>query len=795
MTGICIFFYIRINNASIKELQESERYNRLLFETSPIGLALCRMDGSLVDINSAYANIIGRTIEETKSLTYWQLTPNKYESQEEQQIKQLIEHGFYGPYVKEYIHKDGHLVPVSLNGQKIEIRGECYIWSSVEDITQRTKMENRLRAAIEFSKKTICTAPVGMAIYDQSGQCIEANQTIANILGGTKEKLLQANYHEIDSWKESGLYELALKTVNEGINGRLEKLVTTTFGKRVHLEILTSSYEVNGQTYLQLMLSDISQRKEIEMALVRSEETFARAQAIANIGNWDWNIVTGEIDWTDEIFRIFGLSPQEFKPSYDAFLERIHPDDVHIVTEAVNQTVAKNSPYNVEHRVVRPSGEVRIVHEQGIVYYEEQSPIRMIGTVHDITELKAADQAHKNQVERNEMILKTTRDGYWIVSPKDGTLLDANDSYCRMSGYSKKELIGMPIASLDSDHSEEVVQRVIQELVTKGSIQFESRHRKKDGLVYNVEVSTSLANIGDETFLVAFIKDITERKQNELQLIQYQENLEHLVNERTQALSNAQEELVRKERLATLGQLTATVSHELRNPLNAMGPSLYILNKLCPDDEKIKNAIDILQRSVWRCDHIIDDLLDYTRINSVEKQDLVLDDWLNELINEQIAVEGISIIKNYKLSNMQCHFDPNGLRRAVINVFENGCQAMIDDTSNEPFASSSMTITTQCVHNRMEIIMSDTGVGMSTEVLGKIFEPLYSTKVYGVGLGMPTIKQIMEQHQGGIEIDSTEQKGTTVTLWLPCSTSDEINTDIENKTKFELNEHNKVLSR
>lgn len=330
----------------------------------------------------------------------------------------------------------------------------------------------------------------------------------------------------------------------------------------------------------------------------------------------------------------------------------------------------------------------------------------------------------------------------------------------------------MPINDLDHDHTEEKVQENIQKLVSDGFIQFETRHRRKDGFIYDVEVSSSLANIGDETFLVAFLKDITERKQSEQQLTQYRENLEQLVSDRTQALSDAQEELVRKERLATLGQLTATVSHELRNPLSAMGPSLYILSKLCPeDDSKIKKAIDILQRSVWRCDHIVDELLDFTRITNLEEEEIFLDHWLAELVSEQNTAEDISIIKNFTIGNHTCKFDPNGLRRAVINVFENGCQAMTDESTNKPFDRAQLTISTRALDHRAEIIISDTGTGMSEEVLAKIFEPLYSTKVYGVGLGMPTIKQIMEQHKGGIEIESKEDQGTTVTLWIPCHKS------------------------
>lgn len=116
----------------------------MLFEKTVIGLALCRMNGDLVDVNTAFAALLGRSVEETLKLTYWQITPEKYTSQETSQLKSLVKTGRYGPYEKEYIHKDGHFVPVRLSGQIVEIKGEKYIWSSVEDITDHKQAEKEL---------------------------------------------------------------------------------------------------------------------------------------------------------------------------------------------------------------------------------------------------------------------------------------------------------------------------------------------------------------------------------------------------------------------------------------------------------------------------------------------------------------------------------------------------------------------------------------------------------------------------------------------------------------------------
>jgi PAS domain S-box-containing protein len=144
---------------AVEALAESQAYNRKLFELSPIGLALCRMDGQLVDVNEAYARIIGRAVEDTLKLTYWDITPEKYAKEEQRQLESLRETGRYGPYEKEYIHQSGRLIPVRLQGLLIEKDGEKFIWSSVEDISARKQAENNLKKM---------TADLGKIVEDRT---------------------------------------------------------------------------------------------------------------------------------------------------------------------------------------------------------------------------------------------------------------------------------------------------------------------------------------------------------------------------------------------------------------------------------------------------------------------------------------------------------------------------------------------------------------------------------------------------------------------------------------------------
>jgi PAS domain S-box-containing protein len=158
--------YAAENEKTIAALSKSEAYNRDLFLHSTIGLAVCRMDGSLADVNPAYARIIGRSVEETLSLTYWDITPEKYADDEAKQLESLKLTGSYGPYEKEYIHKDGRLIPVRLQGRIIEQKGEKYIWSSVEDITERKIVEKELLTRETQLRLFVEYSPAAIAMFD-----------------------------------------------------------------------------------------------------------------------------------------------------------------------------------------------------------------------------------------------------------------------------------------------------------------------------------------------------------------------------------------------------------------------------------------------------------------------------------------------------------------------------------------------------------------------------------------------------------------------------------------------------
>ncbi len=202
-----------------------------------------------------------------------------------------------------------------------------------------------------------------------------------------------------------------------------------------------------------------------------------------------------------------------------------------------------------------------------------------------------------------------------------------------------------------------------------------------------------------------------------------------------------------------------------------MRPSMLTIQKRSDKkDEVMQQAIARVDRNVIRCDRIIDELLDFTRSAEIDTRATRIDAWLNATLSEIDLPKGIELVHQAGLGELELEIDTGRLRRALINIINNACEAMAsEDNPDRGKDGATLTITTHLKDGRAGIKVTDTGSGIADDVLPMIFEPLFSTKTFGVGLGMLTIRQIVRQHGGDVEIKVTGSKGTTVEMWLPCT--------------------------
>jgi signal transduction histidine kinase len=236
-------------------------------------------------------------------------------------------------------------------------------------------------------------------------------------------------------------------------------------------------------------------------------------------------------------------------------------------------------------------------------------------------------------------------------------------------------------------------------------------------------------------------------------------------NEMERARLTAEAELLKTERLSVLGQLTATVAHELRNPLSAIRNSLFTVKELAATAGfKLDRPVGRMERSIERCDRIISDLLEYTRNRELNPTSVCFDRWLAGVLAEQHVSPAVALTKELAAAEEAVPIDSDRMRRVIINLVENAAQALAERPSDH---EKRIMVRTGAVDGELVLVIEDTGPGIPPENLTHIFEPLFSTKSFGTGLGLPTVRQIVNQHGGTIAVDSEVGRGTCVTVRLP----------------------------
>ncbi len=243
-------------------------------------------------------------------------------------------------------------------------------------------------------------------------------------------------------------------------------------------------------------------------------------------------------------------------------------------------------------------------------------------------------------------------------------------------------------------------------------------------------------------------------------------------------LKEAQDEIIKKGKLAQLGQLTATVAHEIRNPLGVVKTSVQLVeHKVQNKNLGLEKPLERINKAISRCDSIITELLGFTRSKALNLKPTRVDDWVAGVVDEEMralpASIGVSVTR--QLDGMEAEFDQEQLRRVLINLLSNAAEAMVGKGSvkvKQVTLEPRIEVSTLLVDGNVEIRVKDNGPGISDENKRKILEPLFTTKSFGVGLGLPTVAAVLEQHGGGLRIDSRLGEGAQFTAWFPRRMSD-----------------------
>jgi signal transduction histidine kinase len=262
--------------------------------------------------------------------------------------------------------------------------------------------------------------------------------------------------------------------------------------------------------------------------------------------------------------------------------------------------------------------------------------------------------------------------------------------------------------------------------------------------------------------LLARIQAYLRVKTAEQKLKKYSQRLEEMVEERTHELCEAQEKLIRQEKLAVLGQMAGSVGHELRNPLAVISSAVYFLKMAQPDaSDKVKEYLNLIQKNINISDKIINDLLDFNLDKSADREAVSIPELIQQTLERFPTPESAQVTLDLPEEAPQAYADPQHILQILGNLILNAYQAM-------PPQNGKLAISSRILDGMVCVTVQDNGTGIPPENMQILFEPLFTTKPKGIGLGLVVSRQLAEANGGRIEVESEAGVGSTFTLVLPA---------------------------
>ncbi len=741
-----------------QKTEELDRY----FSTSLDLFCITDNEGRFRRLNKQWERTLGYSLEELEGRSFLELVhPDDREATEI--TNQAAARGQVLNFVNRYRRKDGEYRWIEWTSHP----SGNLIFAAARDVTERKRAEVELERNHELYRNAIVAAN---AIPYQKDYARDTYRFMADgiqdVLGYAPSELRSSLWRKIILETEfmgeaaglTGAEAARRALAGEIKHWRADHRVRTRSGEirwisDASIPLLNDEGQYVGSIGI---IQDITERKQAEEAIRRSEANLAIAQRVAHLGSWEIDLTRGTSQWSEETWRIFGLRPGAFIPTREAFQAMVHPDDRDRVQAAVQHSIQTGHSYAVDHRILLPDETERIVSERADALSDDQGRVtRLVGTVQDVTELRRIEQALQRSEKHFRSIIDTVQDMISIVDVS-GVIRFASPSAERALGYAPEQLLDREVFDYIPPDEHASVRTALARALAEPHqpVAVQHRFRHANGSWCLLESVGNLLGGESARALVVNSRDITDRRRLEEQLRQSQ-------------------------KMEAIGQLAAGVAHDFNNLLTIIqGNASLLLGTPGLSGEDAISMSQIIEASE-RAAGLTRQLLMFSRKQVMQLATLDLNEIVGNMTKmlQRILGEDITLRSEYAPNLPLIRADAGMLEQVLLNLAVNARDAM-PEGGQLLLQTAATTLDPQEVAAHPESVagrhvclrVTDTGCGIASDNLPRIFDPFFTTKEVGkgTGLGLATVYGIIKQHRGWIEVTSEIGQGTAFLIYLPA---------------------------
>ncbi len=740
------------SNEDITAQKQEETRDKTILRMAMDGFYLVDTEGRILETNDSYCSMIGYSNEELLKMSVKDVEVLDTQEVIERRLQQIIKTGS-ARFETKHRRKDGRVIDIEASVNYL-LEKQPKFFCFMRNITDRKRSEEELL----YFQMAVASATDAIGMSTPAGRHYYQNEAYTKLFGLSVSEVDGVSGPPATVYADEKVGRKVFDIIMNGGSfiGEVKMLDKDRKERDIYLRAYSFKNKENNVVGLVGVHNDVTEQRLAERKLRKSESRLRESQQVAKLGNWDLDLVSQTLEWSDETYMLFDKSPENYVPSFDEFARVVHPEDRSTMESNFYRALENDtSPYHVAIRIVNDSGREWVMEAVGVVRRDSSGKaIRIFGTAQDITERKQAEDKIQQSEKFIRSILDTVDEGFIVIN-KDYRIQTANKAYCRQVGGCDDEIIGQHCYEVSHktnrpcyEEGEECATRHVFETGKPYSV----LHRHKDASGNIIYVETTAFPIKDAfdavTSVIETINNITEK---------------HLL----------EEERLKTQKLESIGTLAGGIAHDFNNLLQGVFGYISLAKMTANNREKSTAALEQAEKALHQSVNLTTQLLTFSKGGKPAKKQIDLRPVIENSAKFTLSGSRSDLRINIPEDLWQIDADGGQLGQVIQNIVLNADQSMpiggtIKITSANMAKGDASLPSGLAPDNYVMIAIQDTGIGIPEQYLSKIFDPYFTTKEKGSGLGLATSYSIIRNHAGMIDVKTKSGVGTTFMIYIPA---------------------------